>query len=123
MIKMLKTYMVFSNSMGSADGAGLVFAHSHKEARIVGWRYFRMIFLYEYIDTAANLIKKAPWLYESGSKELLEKDIPHGVWDIPVCKQCELWGDEIGPDELCSDCRIENIRNEFDNSNIPAGII
>jgi hypothetical protein len=107
----MKTYMIFSNSAGPADGAGLVFAHSHKEARKIGWQYFHDLIVTEYIDTAANLIKNAPWLYESANKELLEKDIPHGILEVPGCLQCEMWGEEIGIDGLCTDCRMDNIRD------------
>lgn len=108
---MLKPYMVFSNFSGSAEGALLVFAHSVREARKVGWRCFSGELTDQYIDFGANLIRNSDFLLAEADIPKLIADEPHGVWNIKSCKWCERWGQSaIGDDELCEDCRAATVK-------------
>lgn len=104
---MLKPYMIFSQSAGSGECAGLALAHSHQEARKIGWQYFEREITYEYTDIGANLMRNHPWLMKEADPQKLAGDIPHAFYPR-YCSHCEHWGhSEIGEDGLCDPCRKE----------------
>jgi len=104
----LNPYMVFSIGLGSEEGAMLVFAHTVREARAVGWRSDGSLLTDEFIDLGAKLIRNSDWLYKEANQAKLNAGIAHTVWRPRGCERCELWGNsEIGEDGLCDDCREE----------------
>jgi hypothetical protein len=100
--------MVYSRFMGPGEGAGLVFAHTVQEARVVGWKNFCSLFTDDYLDFAAFRLKET-WHIEYADKTKLEIDKAHAIYDHPYCHECGLWGDggRIGDDGLCNNCREE----------------
>lgn len=99
----LHTYMIYSRSLGSAQGAFLVFAHTGREARKVGWPYAEMTD--QYIDLAVMRIRGSTWLFDQANKEKLNRDEAHVIDDPKSCSSCFFWDAPIGDDGLCSDCR------------------
>lgn len=104
---MLKTYMVYSRFLTPSEGALLVFAHNVQEARVVGWQATSGADLTDdYLDFGACAMKGRDWLFAEANQEKLSQDIPHLVWDIKSCDECEKWGHSpIGDDGLCDECR------------------
>ena len=102
----LKPYMIYSAGAGPEEGAMLVFAHSVREARKIGWQQGGNDLTSEYIDLAANILRDCPWLYVEADQIKLLNDEPHLVWNIRFCEYCGQWGQsEIGEDGLCEECR------------------
>lgn len=93
-------YMGYSAAMGSCEGAILIFANSAKEAKKLFWKNSIMLDIDEYIDMKVILIKDKPFL----EKEK-KYDYPHIVEFPTTCWRCDMWGEEIGEDGLCDDCR------------------
>ena len=102
---MLKPYMGFSNFSGSEDGAVLIFAHTAKEARVVGWIAGGDILTDDYSDFTANLLRNHEHLFACADQAKIKQDIPHMVMEPPFCAECGMWGDVIGADGLCDGCR------------------
>ena len=104
--EILNTYMVFSGSLGSEEGAFLVFAHTAREARKVGWYHAADLLTDEYIDLAARRLRDKPWLYNEANQEKLLQGRAHVIEDPTSCRDCLYWGlSPIGDDKLCEDCR------------------
>ena len=102
---MLNTYMGFSRANGPEEGAILIFAHSVREARLVGWRMFGSDLTDEYTDFAAKRIRKSPWLKEEANGLKLANDEAHVIDNPNCCMECGLWGETpIGDDGLCEFC-------------------
>ena len=104
----MKPYMAFSRCAGSEAGAFLVFAYSIKEAKKTVWPEARgaLIGQNDWIDLAVNLIKCDHTSFLSlADQENLNKGIPHVIDNPPVCYKCEMWGQRLGPDQLCNGCR------------------
>jgi hypothetical protein len=99
--------MVYSRFLTPSEGALLVFAHNVQEARVVGWRATSGVGLTDdYLDFGACAMKGRDWLFAEANQEKLSQDIPHLVWDIKSCDECEKWGhSQIGDDGLCDECR------------------
>jgi hypothetical protein len=99
---MLKPYLGFSREAGT-DGAGiLIFAHTAREARKIGWD---TDITDEYIDFAATRMRRTEtYLMTLANATKLDNDEPHSVWDVPFCKNCEQWGEPIGDDGFCESC-------------------
>lgn len=102
---MLNMYMGYSAGAGTKMGACLIFAHSAKEARKIGWQETNGMFADEYIDYAVRILRGSEWLYKEANKDKLANDIPHVIVDVRSCKNCGLWGiSEINEDGLCIMC-------------------
>ena len=90
------------------DGAALVFAHTHREARRHAW-YALSEMDVDWIDVRVRLL------------EHQEQFMPHypgsgpiGILDIPkdlMCGNCKMWGGLIGDAGLCVQC--DSFRREF----------
>jgi hypothetical protein len=105
----MNIYMGYSRSLGAHEGAALIFAHSIREARAVGWRSCGALFTDEYIDFAATRIRNKSWLFGEAIREKLEQDKAHAVDDPRCCRECELWGvSPIGANGRCEDCEFES---------------
>ena len=104
----LKAYSVHSLFSGPQEVAMLVFAHTVQEAQVVGWREGANDLTDRFIDLAASLMGKHPWLFEEANQEKLAADVPHLIWNIKSCSVCECWGQSrIGEDGLCDRCKEE----------------
>jgi len=99
---MLKAYMVYSRTAGSQESAALVFAHTAREARIVGWNSCSWDITDEYIDLAVRLLPDKPWIF---SEKI--SDDPHVIDSPKCCEICGLWGKEPYDDKICVDCAEE----------------
>ena len=103
----LKPYMAFSGLAGSEEGAGLVFAHSSKEAKKIAWRYFWAELFGEYIEVRVRLLKDANHLYKEANVHKMLEGIPHALYP-EGCTQCGTWGEEL-VDDRCQNCRDNDL--------------
>lgn len=101
----MKPYLGFSREAGT-DGAGvLIFAHTAREARKVG---YDNDITDEYIDFAATRLRRTEaYLMTLANPEKLARDEAHSVWNMPYCENCGMWGEPIGDDGLCESCRMD----------------
>jgi hypothetical protein len=106
----LKPYMGYSRGGGSQEGAVLIFAHSVKEAKKIGYSVLSGMYVEEYIDVAVNLCKDGDHLFDKNyqwSKDKIAKGEAHVV-DSPIsCKVCNLWGEKLNDNGLCEDCQMQ----------------
>jgi len=113
---MLNAYMIFSRIGGCEIGAALVFAHTAKEARVVGWRGIGSDLTDEYTDLAANRLRNKPWLFDEALAVKFANDEAHVIDDPKSCHTCECWGQSpIGEDGLCEGCR-QNVIDDAEQS-------
>lgn len=102
----LNIYMGYSRYGGAEEGAILIFAHTVREARSIGWRILPLDT--EFIDFAALRLRNNDWLYEEANQDKLMAGIPHAIDDPNTCQACEHWGaSPIGNDGFCEGCRYE----------------
>lgn len=88
------------------EGAILIFAHTAKEAKKVGWSEPSWIrdSIDSFLDFRVTLIKNNPDILKDGNHEKLSNNIPH-VNDSPTsCKGCGLWGKVLNEKGLCDIC-------------------
>ena len=91
----LNPYMVYDRSLGPAEGAVLVFAHTGKEARRLG--YYAIIGLWEvgWINCASCRLDHDPHIME----QAISDEEPHVIDSPHTCPRCEKWGNKpLGPD-------------------------
>lgn len=101
---MLNIYMGFSRCAGPEEGAMLIFAHTAREARKIGYRYW---WEYEYIDFAVRRMRNCDWLYQEANILKLACDEPHAIDNPKSCSHCETWGGSpILEDGLCQNCTV-----------------
>ena len=98
---LLKPYM-FSDGEPQ-EGAVLVFAHTAREAKRVG---YSSSFMWgcDYIDYRVQWLRDA-FLYKEADQEKLKNGIPHVVENPTACKNCLLWGYEINKEGICENCQ------------------
>ena len=108
----MKPYMAFSRCAGSEAGAFLVFACSIKKAKKTAWPEARgaLIGYDDYIDLAVTLIKQNIEYFRTlADPEKLKQKIAHVIDNPPVCQRCEMWGQRLGPNQLCGNCQKEEL--------------
>jgi len=106
---MMNMYMGFSREIGPEEGAVLIFAHTAREAKKIGWYALSDFFTMEFTDVAVRRITDShDWLWNEANQDKLKNEIPH-VNDNPhSCKRCEMWGHaEILENGFCEDCNAE----------------
>jgi len=104
--------MIYSRYAGSSEGVALVFAHSVKEARKIGYAGIGSDLTGgQYIDLAATIMKDSPWIFGEADDEKFYKNIPHVIDSPRCCTSCEMWGLELA-DGLCQNCR-ENLFDKY----------
>lgn len=110
---MLKAYM--GSGEDSTEGACLIFAHTAKEAKRIGYKDWARIWDIDFIEVRVRKLKQTDYLFSLADKGKLEKDIPHIIDDMPVCERCELWSEEpLNENGLCNDCRdYEEFEEEY----------
>ena len=99
----LKTYMACDGD--SEQGAVLVFAHTAREAKKVGWPAITgWACDAEYTDLRVLLIRDKPHLFEDADKVMLVADKAHANDNPTSCPNCGMWGAKINKDGICEDC-------------------
>lgn len=102
----MKAYMGFHGYFGPEEGALLIFAHSVKEAKKIGRPIIMDWFDAEFIDARVRWLRDCPHLFDSDAdQEKLLADIAHVVESPKTCKRCEQWGNPIGEDGICEECK------------------
>lgn len=102
----LNIYMGYSRAGGSSEGAVLIFAHTVKEAKKIGWYICSDMMVDEYIDMAVNRLRNEDYLYAQADQEKLDNSIAHVIDNPKICIECETWGSSpIGDDGFCDTCR------------------
>jgi len=100
----MKCYMGYDETVGSREGAVLIFANNCKEARKIGFRFIQSWFDTEWIDMKAKWLKKDyEYLNIQADQEKLKNNIPHVIDSPKTCPVCEIWGGVIREDG-CSFC-------------------
>lgn len=105
----MNMYMGFSRLVGPEEGAVLIFAHTAREAKKVGWPALCYFFTTEFTDAAIWRIPDShDWLWNEANQDKLNNDIPHVIDEPHCCKRCEMWGHaEILENGFCEDCNAE----------------
>lgn len=105
----LNMYMGFSRGAGPFEGAALIFANTAREAKKIGYRGIGWDLTGgDFLDFGIKRIKGADYLLKEADQIKLEAGIPH-VIDAPrCCSRCEMWGNEILENGLCTDCALED---------------
>lgn len=101
----MKAYMGFSIGAGAREGAILIFAHTAREAKKVGYPHLND-WVEEFIDFGVRLIKDADWLFLEADQNKLADHISH-VIEPKYCNQCGMWGHAVIRNGLCTDCITE----------------
>ena len=87
------------------EGAFLVFAHTAKQAKKVGWNAGRGMVVEEYTDLRVRWIRNSPWLRREADAVKLALGTPHVIDNPKSCKSCLQWGHTpIGAQGWCEDC-------------------
>lgn len=109
----LRPYCIFSRSDGRGDGAILVFAHTVREAKKIGWQAIGGDFISKYIDMAVQLFWNTDkdteyhWLFAEADSSKLLADEAHVIESPRYCKICEFWGHApINVELICKDCEL-----------------
>lgn len=103
----LKPYMAYDNLAGSSEGAILVFAHNHREAKKIAWAapsFLHEITDGEYINLRVGHQRKSEYLFKEANQEKLITNIPHIIECPTCCKGCEYWGFELNEQGYCETC-------------------
>jgi hypothetical protein len=99
------------------EGAILIFAHTAREARNIGWN--DCPFETEFIDFATKRIRNENWLYEEADQNKLANGIPHVIDNPKTCLSCGCWGGcPIDDDCLCEPCRDEFLEKYCDGCGV-----
>ncbi len=104
---MLKCYMGHGGE--PQEGAILIFAHTAREAKVVGWNtpsFIREVCDDEYIYMRVKL-QKEPYLMKEANPQHLAADKPHAIECPTTCNGCGFWGDELNDGGYCEDCQEE----------------
>jgi len=89
------------------EGACLIFAHSAKEAKRLAWGYVSYIGG-DYVDVRVRWLRNRDHLFLSeADQEKLARGEAHAIDEPKYCNSCEFWGDPIGDDGYCDDCRAD----------------
>jgi len=97
----MKMYMGYDRIGGSGEGACLVFANNHKEARRLAWKTIQGWFDTEWIDISVRWLRDSEYL-----RSEQKSDEPHVVEGPKICECCELWGvSELDADGICGECK------------------
>ena len=102
----LHLYMGFDGSIGSHEGAALIFAHTSKEAKKVFWAACKgEIAGEEFTQARVRRIVGHDYLFDEADGLKVQAGLAH-VNDCPKsCDNCETWGNSrIGDLGLCHEC-------------------
>ena len=104
----MKAYMGFDNLGGASEGAILIFAHTAREAKKVAWNdhsFIQDICDGDYINLRVTLMKDCDYIFKEANQDKLKANIPHVIESPTVCKDCELWGEELNEAGYCQGCQ------------------
>jgi hypothetical protein len=105
-MKPLKIYMGYDSSLGSEEAAVLIFAHSSKEARKLGWEDMKLLHNTAWTEMAVLALRRnTVALSQNADPVKLAAGEAHVVTNMSVCPNCYLFGED-GVDEngLCGYC-------------------
>jgi len=110
---MLKPYIGYSRSLGSTEGAILIFAHNTKEAKKLGFPYLKDFFSAEFTDVGVNRLWDAPFVYMDADKKLVDAGIAHVIDNPTSCTLCGYFGhEEINIETgICVTCENQSLDN------------
>jgi hypothetical protein len=100
--------MVYDSMAGPECGAGLVFAHSVKEARHVGWKTLSDWHDSAWINIRARRLKETGTLLSQADGSLYNAGTPHIIESPIACKGCESWFDDYDSNGYCEACHESN---------------
>ena len=96
----LRPYVGFSRFSGPNECACLIFAHTAREAKRVGFQAMGdEIADGEFTDFGVRLMRDADHLVNE-----MTCDFPHVIDSPKTCSVCELWGSELNEDGVCETC-------------------
>lgn len=99
----MRAYMAYDYG-GKELGAILVFANNLKEAKKLAYPALLDWFDLDFLDMRTVWLKNSPYLFKEANQELLKNNIPHVIDSPTICKNCELWGNELDINGFCSEC-------------------
>ena len=99
----MNPYIVYDDSIGPQEGAAMVFAHTAREARKVGYPECRDWHGTAWIDCRARRLPSEPHLMEQAVS-----DQPHIVHNPKTCERCGFWGGKPLEGGGCEFCDAED---------------
>ncbi len=100
----LKAYM--GSGIDSSEGACLIFAHTAKEAKKVGYNECLRDWDVDFINVKVKKLKQTEFLFSQADTKKLKLSIPHVVDDPITCPKCGLWWDyPLTKDGYCESCQ------------------
>ena len=112
---MLRAYMVSDGH--PYEAACIVFAHTAREARKVGWATIHSWTSCNFIQVKAKWLSDSEHIFAQADREKLVLGKSHVVECPMVCSNCQQWGYVLDADGYCEGC-AEAIR-----ASIPADIL
>lgn len=108
----LRPYIVYEED--PEYGACLVFAHTAREAKKMGYEVLKdWNWVAEWIDARVRWLKKSDFLYEQDAdKEKLENGTPHVIESPKSCPACGRWGFKLSKNGLCRPCALKRYQHE-----------
>ena len=101
----MRAYMVYSSKLGSNEGACLVFAHTGREAKTIGYPLIKDWFCSEWTDIIVKWLKDEDWLFDEADAEKIKNGEAHVIESPKTCHNCLLWGIEFRQgSNICVDC-------------------
>lgn len=101
---MYRAYMAYSGYLTPADGAGLIFAHSIKEAKKLACRKLRGMVFEDWVELRVKWLKGYDHVFALGDKDKISTEESHVIDSPLTCQACELWGWGIDQEGNCDGC-------------------
>jgi len=99
----LKIYMGYDRKKDRRDI--LIFAHSAKEARRVGWPVMRGFYSTKWVEMGVERMRvNLEYLYEDADAVKLKADVAHANDSPRVCPNCKQWGGGRPEGGTCTFC-------------------
>lgn len=107
----LNVYMGYPRSVGSGEGACLIFAHTAREAKRLAWpEIVYDLGAEDFTNVAIKRLRDKEYLYSQGDQEKLARGEPHVIFAPTSCRECGYWTPPLNERGLCADCM------EFENA-------
>ncbi len=114
---MMRPWMCYSGEIGASEGAALVFAYTHAEAKKIAWWTCQGMLFEEFIEVRVNLITADDFIMAQADPAKLAAGEAHCI-DNPIsCDGCEQWGKPMATPTKCEDCKHDD---ELDAKHVEA---